>query len=154
MRFPDEIVHFLNSHKVVNLSYFDGKVPQACALYFAFDKKSKLIFVSEMKTRHSQVLVNFPTVAFTINKDNQQWKEIQGIQGRGICMKITNHNHRREALGHYVDKYPFITENTGLSELLNKSEVWNIIPDWIRIIDNTKEFGYKKEWNFSIPEFP
>ncbi len=154
MMFPKEIVSFLTSHKVANLSYYDGKVPQACALYFAYDNKSQLIFVSESKTRHAQVLSKYPTIAFTINKDDQNWSEIQGLQGRGRCVQIIDQNARDEALKHYVDKYPFISNNEALIGVINKSEVWAIIPNWIRLIDNSKGFGYKKEWNFNTPEFP
>lgn len=136
---------FLLSHNVLTLAYHDGTTPGACALWFAADRELQFFFLSSLNTRHGRALAEGSTVAFTIHKDEQDWRTIQGVQGRGYCSLVPAKEHKR-AWQSYTDRFPFIKQQfSAISAALSRTSLWSIRPTWLRLIDNSVAFGHKEE---------
>lgn len=134
----------LSNHNVINLAYTDeSNTPQCCALWYAADNKLSIYYLSELSTLHGSSLQDGGKVAFTINRDDQSWQEIVGIQGKGVVELLGKNRHAWEI---YTSKYPFVLEQfPELQSALNSTQLWSITPTWFRLIDNRVEFGHKQE---------
>jgi len=142
------VVEFLNSHRVINLAYADleGKI-QCCALWYAADAQLNLYVLSSLSTQHGKALQSGGEIAFTINKDQQHWKSITGVQGRGRIRLLDADHH---AFDTYAAKFSFILEQfSGLEAALEETRIWKIRPTWVRLIDNSLGFGHKDELELS-----
>ncbi len=132
---------FLKNHKVLNMGYMYRGFPQSCALWYAHDSDLNLYYLSAETTKHGS-LHRGSAVSFTINKDDQDWQQIRGIQGTGMLFPTSDKQHWEV----YTQKFPFVLEEfPDLDTALQKSKLWIIRPNWIRLIDNTIAFGHKEE---------
>jgi uncharacterized protein YhbP (UPF0306 family) len=92
-------------------------------------------------------------VAATINEDHHDWRKIQGVQLEGQAKRVTSRVERAKALSLYVAKFPFVGKmlispqlfSGKVARALAKVKVYKVLPARIRLIDNTREFGYKEE---------
>ena len=147
----ERILAYLTAHNTLTLaSEQDGK-PWANALFYVNDNFT-LYFVSDPKTRHAQHLKNNPRVAATVQDDQRDWRAIQGVQLEGACREITNPVEATHALAVYAAKYPFVGDllraPKEIGSAMAKARFHKIIPRWIRLIDNTRGFGFKEEIHF------
>jgi len=138
----------LSTHRVVNLAYTDKSgSPQSCALWYASDNL-RLYYLSSLSTQHGKSLQDGGKIAFTINRDDQNWQEIQGIQGQGFVRPIGRNSIAWQV---YIQKFPFVTDQfSDLNEALQNTQIWEINPTWIRYIDNSISFGHKEELDLDI----
>ncbi len=140
-----ELYAFLSRHQVMNLAYYDAQGPGVCAVWFAVRDDLTVIFLSERSTRHAAALARGATVAFTVQKDDQNWRSIQGVQGTGYCQVVAD-EHRASAWNAYSSRFPFVIQPLGtLGRALAVITLWSVTPTWLRLIDNTKGFGHKEE---------
>jgi uncharacterized protein YhbP (UPF0306 family) len=73
------------------------------------------------------------------------------VQLRGRCWLLKG-DARDRAWARFVKRFPFL--NHGHVELrlaLEKTALWAIEPDWVRLIDNRVQFGHKTEWHRRAP---
>lgn len=133
----ERIRDFLEKHKVLNIGYVESGVPQVCAVWFSskVGENISLHFVSAPTSRHGGEFMNRADVAFTINKDDQMWDSIQGIQGRGVVKPSD------EPFTKFTSRYPFAE-----ALLSDDFKLFVLEVSWIRIIDNTVKFGHKEEF--------
>ncbi|KUL53067.1 pyridoxamine 5'-phosphate oxidase [Streptomyces sp. NRRL F-4489] len=147
---PPGIVRALAGHTTVTLAYADQDGPQACAVLYAAgraaDGAPALYFVTAASTRHGRALAEpGARVAFTVQRDGQEWSGLTGIQGRGTCRTL--HGAERDAGWRtYTACFPFVTEDERLRAALERTALWELRPDWLRLIDNAQGFGHKEEW--------
>jgi uncharacterized protein len=119
-----------------------GGNPFAAALYFAAGDNNRLYFLSERKSQHSHNLAADPRAAVTIFPHVSNWREIRGLQMRGTARPVTP-AESKAAFALYRRKFSFIQQ---LGAAVAKSQMYVFEPDWIRLVDNTRGFGYKEEW--------
>jgi len=137
----DKIKEFMENHKVLNLGYMHRGFPNSCALWFANDSDLNLYYLSAPSTQHGTLHRGAP-VSFTINRDDQNWKEIRGIQGRGLVFPADS----EQGWEAYRKKFPFIQDDSSeIQEVIGEMQLWQVKPNWLRLIDNTVSFGYKEE---------
>ncbi len=141
-----EIRSRLDRHKVVNLSYQYHSEPYACAVWFALYEDNELIYISDQNTFHSNCLLTDGRVAFTVNKDDQSWESIIGFQGKGIVHLIDDKKQINSVKKVYLNKFQYIKSSKELLERLNNIDFWSVKISWLRIIDNSVRFGWKKEF--------
>ncbi len=141
------ILDYIESHNTLTLATAQDGVPWATSLFYANDDFT-LYFLSEPGTRHAQYLAANARVAATIYEDYQSWREIKGIQLEGICEGITDPVGSARALLVYAKKFPFIGDflraPQELGQALSKAKWYRIKPTWVRLIDNTRGFGWKQ----------
>jgi uncharacterized protein YhbP (UPF0306 family) len=139
------IKQFMAAHTTLTLATVsaDGR-PQAAPVFFAETADLALIFISEQKSRHSQNIRQNSRVAAAIYADGQSWQSIRGIQLEGVCTALSG-KAAQAARTVYLAKYPFIAENKLLAVIFNLVTFYQITPTWIRLIDNSRDFGHKEE---------
>ncbi|MGG2466015.1 pyridoxamine 5'-phosphate oxidase family protein [Streptomyces sp. RGM 3693] len=147
---PGGIRRALAGHTTVTLAYADEDGPQACAVLYAAgtaaDGAPVLYFVTAARTRHGRALGEpGARVAFTVQRDGQEWSGLTGIQGRGGCRPLSG--AERDAGWHaYTARFPFVEADDRLRAALERTALWELRADWLRLIDNAQGFGHKEEW--------
>lgn len=145
-----EVHRFLDRHRVLTLAYCGPEGPAACAVWFAARADLELYFLSALSTHHGAALRDGGAVAFAVHKDEQDWRSIQGIQGRGWCSPVNTAEHAA-AWQIYTARYPFVIRQAlNLQAALSRTTLWLVRPSWIRLVDNTRGFGFKQEWRFEL----
>lgn len=106
-----------------------------------------LYFVTATTTRHGRALAEpGARVAFTAQRDGQEWSGLTGLQGRGRCRPLTG-VERAAGWQVYVERFPFVAASDRLRAALERTTLWELRPDWLRLIDNGQGFGHKEEWS-------
>lgn len=158
---PPGILQALADHTTMTLAYTDGDGPQACAVLYALrteteaeyeagpeDPVPALLFVTSESTRHGRALSAAQPaapVAFTAQRDGQDWSGLTGVQGRGVCRRLDG-GERRRAWRMYADRFPYVALSPKLRGAMDHTAFWELRPTWLRLIDNSRGFGHKEEW--------
>lgn len=162
--FRQRVDELLQCHTTLTLATWTLEGPQAAPLFFVHDWLDQdadedhllLYFISNPDSDHAQALQQQPAVAAAIYQDGQDWQMIRGLQVEGMARAVSNEAERQRALTAYGAKYPFVApglmqRDGGPLELagpLAQSRFFVIEVDWIRLIDNTRGFGYREEVTF------
>ncbi|MFJ6748445.1 pyridoxamine 5'-phosphate oxidase family protein [Streptomyces sp. NPDC091266] len=156
-RCPSGIRQALAAHTTMTLAYADEEGPQACAVLYACggadtaqardaDAGPALYFVTATTTRHGRALARpGARVAFTAQRDGQEWSALTGVQGRGGCRPL-DAAERAATWRIYTERFPFVVASDRLRGALERTTLWELRPDWLRLIDNGQGFGHKEEW--------
>jgi uncharacterized protein YhbP (UPF0306 family) len=119
----------------------DGS-PRATPVFFAFDERATLFFLSERDTPHSHNLERQPSVAAALYPEVSEWRELRGLQIKGLASAVPA-SDKAPALAVYAGRFPFVSD---LKEVVALSQVYRLQPKWVRLIDNRQGFGTKREW--------
>lgn len=150
---PPPVFHFLESHITLTLATVgqDGE-PAAAALFYALMPDGRLLFLSDPATRHVQHLLYTSRVAITVQRDGQDWRRIQGLQGAGEAYALAPARWL-QAWHVYTRRFPFVKDAgaragdpNALAGPLARARWYTIHLDWVRLIDNRRGFGWKAEW--------
>lgn len=120
----------------------DGE-PHGAALYFAADEKLRLYFFSDRSSQHTQDILVDGRAAVTIQPQCHGWEDIRGLQMRGQVHLVNSGDEWERAWEIYVKKFPFVSE---LQEIVAQNQFYVFLPNWVRLVDNRRGFGYKSEW--------
>ncbi|WP_367129429.1 MULTISPECIES: pyridoxamine 5'-phosphate oxidase family protein [Streptomyces] len=145
---PLDIRAALDAHSTLTLAYADEDGPQACAVLYALadGDDTALLFVTSATTRHGRALTEGAgSVAFTAQRDGQVWTALTGIQGRGTCRRLEG-AEREAAWRAYSERFPYVDHNDRLRQAMERTDLWELRPGWLRLIDNGQGFGHKSEW--------
>jgi uncharacterized protein len=96
-----------------------------------------LYFKSGSSAHHSQILLQNPVVAGTIQADKLNTLAIKGIQFNGRILHPKN-ELCSQADSVYHKRFPFALAMAG--------EIWTLQPEVIKMTDNTLSFGKKLHW--------
>ena len=80
-----------------------------------------------------------------MQRDGQEWSGLTGIQGRGGGRPLSG-PERDAGWRLYTDRFPFVAADDRLRAALERTALWELRPDWLRLIDNAQGFGHKEEW--------
>jgi uncharacterized protein YhbP (UPF0306 family) len=111
-------------------------------VYFAADEKCCLYFFSDADSQHALDLQGDARAAAAIHPLVSGWQEIRGLQLRGRVHAVPAGAEWERAWMLYRDKFPFV-EN--LKQVVARSTLYVFEPDWVRLVDNRQEFGWKEE---------
>lgn len=126
-----------------------GGEPHAAPVYFATGESLRLYFFSEETSQHSRDIAGDPRAAAAIYAEGQDWREIHGLQLRGVVKAVPAGPEWEAAWKQYVAKFPFAA---GLKEIVRRNTLYVFVPHWIRLVDNRRGFGFKEEWILRGPE--
>ena len=144
----EQLLNFLRKHQVVTVAVVepDGTA-HAAALFYAVDDELNLYVLTEPASSHGRAMARTGWVAGTIQRDRQEWREIQGAQFRGRCRRLRG-AARERGWNLFAARFPFVRDPAvaGLAQALGKMALWRIEPAWMRLIDNRRGFGHKDEW--------
>lgn len=140
----------LSAYTTISLAYVDPVgTPQSCAVFFAVLGDS-LVFVSSLSTLHGRSLASDGRVAFTAQAEGQHWSSLTGVQGRGFCRLLSGPS-RDAAFAAYSARFPFVASDPRLREAVDRSALWELRLEWVRVIDNSQGFAHKSEWTPTSP---
>ena len=148
----------LEAHNTLTLATTHDGRPWAASLFFASDDKLNLYFVSDYRTRHAQDIAECDDVVATVNADCGSWADVKGLQITGDVNKVTGLK-RVSALRVYLAKFsdvralfeaPRNPDEETIAERLKAANFYRLTPRWIRLIDNSKWFGYKLEVDLTV----
>ncbi len=123
---------------------FDGSC-RATPLFYWASEIFYFFCLSSVDSQHTLNLKRDPRVSVAIYPAVRSWIKIRGLQIKGRATILFG-SERKLALSQYKKRYPFIGE---LINLVNKSELIQIQPEWMRLIDNRRGFGHHQEWQVS-----
>jgi len=143
----------LETHNTATLATSGADGPWAAAVFFASDADLNLYFVSDPRTRHARDLAVCPEVAAAIHADCSAWAQIRGLQLAGRA-EVLEGPAREMGLACYLAKFsdikallerPYGPDEEAIAKRLNAASLYRLAPHWIRLIDNGRGFGYKRE---------
>ena len=111
--------------------------PTACE-----KKNLDLFWLSSPTSLHSLSLTADPRASVAIHHATFAWKEIAGVQMRGLCSVVTG-RERTQLLKRYRQRFHL---NPALGLALRQSTLYRFRPTWVRILDNRLGFGWKAEF--------
>jgi uncharacterized protein YhbP (UPF0306 family) len=143
----------LEAHNTLTLATCDQERPWAATVFFCSDRQLRLYFVSDHRTRHGRDMAANSRVAAAVNPDCSNWGEVRGVQLEGQ-VEVVDGLERLAALKTYLAKFPDVramferprdkNEET-IGQRLKAANIYRLTPDWLRLIDNSRWFGYKEE---------
>jgi uncharacterized protein len=137
----ERMVDYLAAHNTLTLATEKDGQTFACSLFYVNDGLN-LYFVSDPNTQHAENIAQHHQVSATVHEDYRDWRTIQGIQLGGDCSLIHNPIESAKALALYANKFPFVAQ---LAAAMAKVKFYKITPRWMRLVDNTRGFGFKEE---------
>jgi uncharacterized protein YhbP (UPF0306 family) len=120
--------------------------PHAAPVYFVHDKDWRLYFFSDESSHHCQNFVKNHRAAAAIYPHCDGWQDIKGLQLHGEVFLVESTEVWEHAWEQYQHKFPFVRS---LKAVVAQNKMYVFIPGWIRLVDNSQEFGFKKEWNLA-----
>jgi len=120
--------------------------PHAAPVYFAADADLSFYFFSAPDSRHGQDLASNPHAAAAFYPACFGWQEIRGVQMHGAACIVEAGATWEKAWELYQAKFPFVT---ALRSEISRNSLYVFTPSWIRLVDNRRRFGYKREWTLA-----
>jgi uncharacterized protein YhbP (UPF0306 family) len=149
----------LRRYNTATLATSGDDGPWAATVFYACDDQLSLYFVSAPGTRHARHLAANPGVALSIYTDCSNWADISGLQLTGEAVLLSG-AERDAGLQRYLDGLPAIgslvtsprtADERLVGERLAGAGVYRFAPRWLRIIDNSRGFGFKQELELRPP---
>ncbi|WP_066749939.1 YhbP family protein [Proteus myxofaciens] len=131
---------FISKHHVFTLCTTNSQHDVWCAnCFYWFDElEMRLVFLSEEKTRHAQMMQNNLTVAGSISTQEISVAQLQGIQFTGIVSQLTGGDNL-QARKQYCSRFPVALAAIHVP-------LWQLKFQEIKMVDNTLGFGTKLYW--------
>ena len=132
---------YLEAHAVLTLASVDGGGAWATPLFYASDERLDLYFLSDPATRHCAAIHRDPRVSAAVYDACRSWREITGLQLRGDAGPVAE-AALGAGLARYAARFPFAL---GLTRPGGPHRLYRIRPTWLRLIDNARGLGAKRE---------
>jgi uncharacterized protein YhbP (UPF0306 family) len=128
--------------------------PHAAPVYFVAisevppisGKSLQLYFFSDPASQHAQDLTYRSEAAAAIYPEANTWQEIRGLQMHGVVQVVLPGREWELAWAKYQAKFPF---TSAFKQVVALNRLYVLRPDWIRMLDNRRGFGFKEEWSLS-----
>lgn len=119
-------------------------VPHAAPVYFATSEALEFYFFSDPTSQHGRDLKANPLAAAAFFPESESWQSIHGVQMRGRARVLVRGPAWETAWEAYRRKFPFVSS---LRAIVARNALYSFMPEWIRLVDNRRGFGYKQEWD-------
>lgn len=130
----------------------DGR-PWAATVFFASDPEFGLYFVSDSRTRHAEDIAAGSAVAATITPECTHWHDVRGLQLEGRA-EVLDGIARLAGLKCFLGRFPDVRalferpqgdDEQTIAERLRSANLYCLRPSRIRLIDNSRGFGFREE---------
>ncbi|MFJ5160680.1 YhbP family protein [Pantoea sp. NPDC088449] len=135
------LIRYVKKQHVLSLCATSGDESWCANCFYVFDETSMAFWLmTELETRHGQLMQMNPRIAGTINGQPKSVLLIKGVQYRG---QITQLSGEREAIARraYQKRFPVAKKVT--------APLWEITLDEVKMTDNALGFGKKIIWTRS-----
>jgi len=139
MQQPEErVVKFIRKHHVFSLATCYNGIPWCASCFYAYRSADvKLVFTSDLHTRHVTELMKNPAVAGNIHLETKIVGKIRGIQITGE-VEMPNENELNEVRLLYLKRFPYA--------IVMNTHFWIFKIDTLKMTDNLLGFGKKIYW--------
>jgi uncharacterized protein YhbP (UPF0306 family) len=139
----EQIAALLHDQTTLSLatSGEDGE-PCIAPLFYIVDEQLTLYWLSSESSLHSRNLIRSPRAAATVYSSAHTWKEIRGVQMRGLVSQVTEPVRRRALVKAYCARFKL---GRVFRLAIQQSTLFALQPEFIRYIDNARGFGCKFE---------
>ncbi|MCC7259046.1 MAG: pyridoxamine 5'-phosphate oxidase family protein [Gammaproteobacteria bacterium] len=143
----------LEQHHTLTLATCREGQPWAATVFFASDADLNLYFVSDRRTRHGRDMLASPAVALAIDADVDNWNDVRGLQIEGSASPLDG-AERATALALYLARFasvralfeaPRTADEQVIAGRLRHADFWRVTPAFIRLVDNSRSFGFRIE---------
>lgn len=146
MNSPDErlaIEKFLKKYHVLTLcSVGEGDLWCANCFYVPEPGEMSLLLMTELRTRHGNLMAQHPHVSGTIAGQPKSVALIRGIQYAGRVSQLSG-EAERAGRDRYCTRFPVAGKMP--------APLWRLTLDEIKMTDNTLGFGKKLYWQRDTP---
>ncbi len=149
----EAIRRLLDEYSILTLATSSDEGPWAASVFFASDADLNLYFVSDERTRHARELLANEQVMVAMNDECRRWHDVKGLQIRGRGMLVAD-EERAAALRIFLAKFADIraifdlatsADERAIAKRLRETSFFRIVPEWVRIIDGSRGFGFTQE---------
>jgi len=127
---------------VANVEESEAGMPCVAPLFYIVDAELNLYWLSSASSEHSRNLRREPNVAVAVYPQTEEWKEIRGVQMRGVASPVTDPALRKVLIKQYSERFQL----GGILRLaIRRSTLYKFRPYRFRLVDNSKGFGYRFE---------
>ena len=132
------VLDFLAKYKLMTIATF-GNHPWIASVYYSYDDRLNLYFLSSLKTLHAQQIANNPQVAISIADSHQSISDIKrGLQLFGNAHQITDTRKIKHALTMWKEALkinnPIFTYENMIKKVIN-GRMYKIVPKKIKLFD-------------------
>ncbi|MEN9557785.1 MAG: Pyridoxamine 5-phosphate oxidase [Candidatus Parcubacteria bacterium] len=136
----NHLLSFLQSHKLLALATTDASGAWIANVYATADEKGTMYFVSSENTRHSQMILKNPSVAFSMAWfDPMNHKNRKGVQGTGICRPAQTDEEITKGIALHNAHFPEFKDRITVVWIKHnerRSKVWLLTPDFVKYWDD------------------
>lgn len=127
-------------------------MPHAAPVYFAAQLFSpsassleslRFYFFSDPSSQHGKDFALERRAAAAIYPQCSGWQDIRGLQMHGQVLPVAEKADWDNAWQVYLGKFPFVA---GMRSIVARNRMYTFLPDWMRLVDNRKGFGFRQEW--------
>ena len=135
MNIDQRITTFILKHHVLTLATVGGdNLPYVANCFYAYDTlRNRIIFTSDLSTRHAQEMTLNPRVALSIVRETRIVGCVEGIQIEGVAERGND-----EAKRLYIKRFPYAA--------VAPLTLWEVEPTRMKLTDNKLGFGKKLIW--------
>ena len=135
-----KVYEFLQTQSTLVLSTrgAEGEVHSA-PLFYLVTEGLELLWLSSADTQHSRDLLAEPQAAVSVFRPTFAWREIAGVQMRGVCQTVDNLEREALVVG-FRERFGLGDE---FASVIAGSRLYRFRPHWARLIDNMQGFGSK-----------
>lgn len=139
----DKISEYLSNHYYLNLATVSSQ-GRPMAHTVAYVSEGTVVYmITNKNTRKVQNIIQNPYVAYTIDEDDPDWFDMQGLQIEGKASIVTDVKELREVGEIFVAKFPVAADMPPDPE----SIMIKIDPEVIYYLDYSVKFGYREQMN-------
>lgn len=120
----------------------DSGMPSVAPLFYIADGDLNLYWLSSDESEHSRNLRREPHVAVAVYPQTEDWKEIRGVQMRGVAAAVNDTVRRKALVKQYCERFRL---GSILRLAIKRSTLYEFRPRSFRFLDNSKGFGYRFE---------
>jgi uncharacterized protein len=131
---PQEVLGYLAGQATLTLATNGRDGPWAATLTYVNDGPEIYVWMRPGSTSANHIGEN-PTVAFAIDQYAEDWRQTQGVQGRGRCSVVLGEEIGRAA-DLFGQKYPQLRPGSTSAVVF-----FRIQPDRLEFIDNSRGGG-------------
>jgi nitroimidazol reductase NimA-like FMN-containing flavoprotein (pyridoxamine 5'-phosphate oxidase superfamily) len=135
-----KILDLLARHKNMTIATVrpDG-YPQATTVGYANDGLTIYFGCAEDSQKAKNLALN-SKVSIAIDRDYENWNEIQGLSLAGTAARVTDADEIKKAGALFLDKFPQMAAFS--EEELLGTVIFRVTPSVISVLDYTKGFGH------------
>lgn len=136
--FTPTIDGFLARHNVMSLAVAGEGTLWAACVFYAFDRaQRRLLYVTSLDTTHGRLALSNPSVVATVAPQGRDIAGVQGVQIRGLSTMLQG-QEAADAKALFLAYFPEVGAVP--------APIWALVPDYVKMVDNTVGFGHKEEW--------